>query len=72
MLSKIKLYLYGFGLALWSGLMAWAYVKGKQSERNKHTRRRVEAMKDAKEIRHEIQDSDDKRLVDILTGRVRK
>jgi hypothetical protein len=72
MLSKLRLYLYGIGVAAWAGLMAWAYVQGKQSEQNKHTRRRVEAMKDAKETRHEIQNSDDQRLVDILAGRVRK
>ena len=71
MLSKIRLWLYGLGLAAWSGLMAYVYILGRRSEQNKHTRRRVDAMKDAKETRHEIQNSDDQRLVDILTGRVR-
>ena len=71
MLSKIRLWLYAIGVAAWSGIMAWAYVMGRRSEQSKHTRRRVETMKDAKETRHEIQNSDDQRLVDILTGRVR-
>lgn len=71
MISKLRLYLYAIVTAAWAGLMAWAFVKGKQSEQRKHTRRRVEAMKDAKETRHEIQNSDDQRLVDILAGRVR-
>jgi hypothetical protein len=32
----------------------------------------VEAMQDAKENRHEIENSDDQRLVDILSGKLRK
>ena len=71
MLSKVRLWLYGLGLAAWSAVMAWVYIMGRRSEQNKQTRRRVDAMKDAKETRHEIQNSDDQRLVDILTGRVR-
>jgi hypothetical protein len=71
MLSKIRLYLYVIGAASWAGLMAWAYTQGRKNEQGKHTRRRVDAMKDAKETRHEVQNSDDQRLVDILAGRVR-
>ena len=71
MLSKIRLYLYAIGAAAWSGLMAWVYIMGRRNEQNKQTKRRVDAMQDAKETRHEIQNSDDQRLVDILAGRVR-
>ena len=71
MLSKIKLYLYAIGAAAWAALMVWANMRGRQSERDRQARRRVDAMNEAKGIRHEVQGSDDKRLVDILTGRVR-
>ena len=63
--------MYGLGLALAPIVASVLYAMGRKSEQNKHTRRRVDAMKDAKETRHEIQNSDDQRLVDILTGRVR-
>ena len=72
MLSRIKLWLYGSAAAIVIKASLWLYWMGRRSEQNKHTRRRLDAMKDAKDIRHEVEGSDDKRLVDILTGRVRK
>ena len=72
MLSRIKLWLYGSALTMLIAFAAWLYRKGGKDRMNRETKRRLDAMKDAKDIRHEIEGSDDKRLVDILTGRVRK
>ena len=72
MVSKIKLWLYGVAAAIAVKASLWLYWMGRRSEHNKQTRRRVDAMKNAKDIRHEVEGSDDQRLVDILTGRVRK
>ncbi len=72
MLSKIKLWLYGAALAASVAFATWLYRKGAADQVNKETRRRIDAMQDAKDIRHEVQNSDDSRLVDILSGRVRK
>jgi hypothetical protein len=72
MIAKIKLYLYGIFAAVLAFAGVYLYRKGKSDAAAKHVRRRVDAMKNAKEIRDEIQTSDDQRIVDILAGRVRK
>lgn len=72
MFSQIKLKLYGAAFALVAWAAAWLYRKGRRDEVDRHVRRRVEAMKEARETRHEAQGSDDQRIVDILIGRVRK
>ena len=72
MIANIRLYLYGIFAAVLAYIGARLYAKGKSDVQAANTARRIDAMKDAKEIRDEIQTSDDDRLVDILTGRVRK
>ena len=72
MISKVKLYLYGIFAAFLAYIGARLYAKGKSDAEAKQTRRKIDAMQDAKEIRDEVQSSDDQRLVDILSGRVRK
>jgi Na+/H+ antiporter NhaC len=72
MLTKVKLYLYGIFAAFMAFAGVYLYRKGKADAKSDHVRRRVEAMTDAKENRHEIENSDDQRLVDILSGKLRK
>ena len=71
MLSKIKLYAAA-GLAFVLGLVG-IYWRGKsdgaEAERDEHTRRRVDAMKQAKDVRDEIMD--DPYLVDRANQWVR-
>jgi uncharacterized membrane protein YebE (DUF533 family) len=72
MLTGIKAWLYGAVIAVWAGMVAWAYVAGRRYQRAKSGQQRADAMKDAKQVREDVQTSDDQRLVDILTGRVRR
>jgi hypothetical protein len=72
MLTKVKLYLYGIFATFMAFAGVYLYRKGKTDAKADHVRRRVEAMQDAKENRHEIENSDDQRLVDILSGKLRK
>jgi hypothetical protein len=72
MIANIRLYVYGIFAAVLAYAGARLYAKGKSDVQAANTARRIDAMKDAKEIRDEVQNSDDQRLVDILTGRVRK
>ena len=72
MLASRRVWLYGAVAAAVAILTLSAYRNGGKDKEAAYTRRRVDAMRDAKEIRDEIQTSDDNRLVDILTGRVRK
>ena len=71
MLSKIKLYAAA-GLAFIAGLVG-IYWRGRsdgaEAERDKQTRRRVDAMKQAKDVRDEIMD--DPYLVDRANQWVR-
>jgi hypothetical protein len=71
MLGRIKLYAAA-GLAFIAGLVG-IYWRGKsdgaEAERDEHTRRRVDAMKQAKDVRDEIMD--DPYLVDRANQWVR-
>ena len=68
----IRKWLYGAFFAIASFLGVVLYRSGKSNVEVKQVRRRVDAMEKAKETRHEVETSDDDRLLDILTGRVRK
>ncbi len=72
MLTQVRLWLYGALAAILALVTLGAYRKGGKDKEAAYVRRRVEAMKDAKATRIEAETSDDARLVDILTGRVRK
>jgi hypothetical protein len=72
MFSALRLWLYGALAAAVAVLTLGAYRKGGKDKEAAYIRRRVDAMRDAKETRHEVQNSDDARIVDILTGKLRK
>lgn len=72
MLARIKIYL--LGVAAFVATVFGIYLKGKRAGREEidveHARRRVEAMKRAKDVRDEIQD--DTYFVDRAQQWVRK
>lgn len=59
-------------LAAAGGLFVAGRHSGTKSAKAERAEANVEAGKEAKDNRHEIESSDDKRLTDILTGRVRE
>ena len=71
-MTKIRLWIYGAVVFVAALIGSWLHILGRRHEQRKADRRNTSAMKDAKDIRHELQTSDDTRLVDILSGRVRK
>lgn len=54
MLARIKIYL--LGVAAFVATVFGIYLKGKRDAETRYDRRRVEAMKTAKDVRDEIQD----------------
>lgn len=72
MLTKLKLYIYGaFGVAL-AFVLALVYRNGRSDQQNTQIRGQLDAMREAKEIKEDVETQDDTYLVDVLTGRVRK
>jgi hypothetical protein len=71
-MTKIRLWIYGAVVAVAALIGSWLHILGRRHEQRKADRRNTDAMKNAKEIRHDLQTSDDQRLIDILSGRVRK
>jgi membrane protein DedA with SNARE-associated domain len=71
-MTKIRLWIYGAVAFVAALVGAWLHILGRRHEQRKADRRNTSAMKEAKEIRHDLQTSDDQRLIDILSGRVRK
>lgn len=69
MFTKIKLYLYGIGAALLTLGAALLYRKGRDDEKQKHTRRRLDAMKGKQDVEREVESADDKRLIDLISKR---
>lgn len=71
MFSGLRAYLYGAVLAIWAGVSTWLYFKGRQDAKAADNQDRLDAIQDVRETRHELETSDDDRLVDILTGKLR-
>jgi len=69
MIAKIKLWIYGIGAALFTMGAALLYRKGREDERQDHTRRRLDAMKEKQDVKMEIETQDDQRLVDLISKR---
>lgn len=57
---------------IWAAIMAAVYVVGRIGRRNSDARKQLQAIRKAKEIRDDVESASDQRLVDILTGRVRR
>lgn len=74
MIARVKCWLALAGGFLMALLAAWSLGRreGAQRARADRAERNVEAAQEAKEVRHEIENSDDARLHDILTGRMRR
>lgn len=72
MLSKIRLYIYGAIAGALAILIGLVYKKGMKDVNDKETLRKIEAMMEAKDIRHDVEISDDQYLVDVLTGKLHK
>ena len=53
-MTRLKLWLAALGAFITALVVAW--FKGRQDADNAHTRRRVEAMKEANEARDEVND----------------
>ena len=71
-LAKIKAW-YKWGITVLLSLGGvWLYLKGRRDQKATYSHSQVKAIKEAKETRDEVQTADDQRLIDILTGRVRK
>lgn len=58
--------------AVWGLILAAAYAVGRWHRRKDDASKRLEAMRKAKEIREDVENASDQRLVDILTGRVQR
>lgn len=69
MLTNIKMYLYGIGAALLTLGAALLYRKGVTDAKQKHTRRRLEAIKEKQDVEREIEGADDQRIIDLISKR---
>lgn len=69
MFTKIKLYLYAIGAALFTFGAALLYRKGGRDVEQKHVRRRLEAMKEKQDVEREIETMDDQYLIDLISKR---
>lgn len=71
MLGSLKRWVYSAFFALSITIGTWLWFSGRNHERDKRMRDRMKSIKKAKETRDEIETSDDQRIVDILTGKLR-
>jgi membrane protein implicated in regulation of membrane protease activity len=69
MITKIKLWLYGIGAAIFTTVAALLYRKGRKDVEAEHTRRRLDAMKEKQNVQREIETQDDQRLIDLISNR---
>lgn len=69
MFTKIKLYIYAIGAALFTFGAALLYRKGGKDVEQKHVRRRLESMKDKQDVKRKIETQDDDHLVDLISKR---
>lgn len=66
MLGRIKVYIAAGVAAMIGALGVLAYILGGANEESKNDKRRIEAIKRAKEVSNEVQGMDDQRLIDVL------
>jgi hypothetical protein len=59
---------FAIGFAAFRTVMSMGRQQGQAEARAKRAEANLKAARDAKETRHEMETSDDQRLVDILTG----
>lgn len=69
MIAKVKLWIYGIGAALFTLGAALLYRKGRKDAEQKHTRRRLDAMKGKQDVQREVETSDDQHLIDLISKR---
>ncbi len=72
MLAGLSSVVVGAVGIIWAVIMVAVYVVGRIGRRNSDARNQLRAMRKAKEIRDDVESASDQRLVDILTGRVRR
>lgn len=72
MLAGLSSVVVGAVGIIWAVIMVAVYVVGRIGRRNYDARNQLRAMRKAKEIRDDVESASDQRLVDILTGRVRR
>lgn len=71
MIATLKAYAAAFVAALVAMAGAVLYLRGRQDANDKQTADNLQAAVTAKDNRYELENTDDQRLVDILSGKLR-